>query len=63
MEVPGEIPETTPVLIPIVATVVLLLVHIPPPMASVKAVVLLGQSVSMPVMAAGEGFTAIIAVV
>jgi hypothetical protein len=40
-----------------VDTLALLLAHNPPPVASVKAVVAAGQTLNVPVIAAGEGLT------
>jgi len=55
--VPAARPETRPVLNPTVAAAVLLLVHNPPAVASVKDVVCPAQTFCMPVITAGKGFT------
>ena len=52
--VPVVPPVTMPVLKPTVATVVLLLDHVPPP-ASLNAVVVPGQTLVTPVIADGSG--------
>ena len=56
VDVPPETPVTTPEPVPTVATLVVLLLHVPPP-ASVNEVVCPPQSVGEPVIAAGEAFT------
>src|ERR1019366_9069008 len=58
--VPGAMPETTPVL-PTVATAVLLLLHVPPGVASVSVVVLPAQTVAVPVTDDGNAFTVTVA--
>jgi hypothetical protein len=55
--VPAVTPLTTPVPAPTVAIVVAPELHDPPVVASVKAVAAPGHTVSVPVMAAGSGFT------
>ena len=57
IEVPIATPETTPEADPTVATPVLLLLHVPPVTASVSVVVEPVQSVTVPRMAVGVGFT------
>ena len=52
-----DMPVTTPVPDPTVATAVLPLVHVPPPDASLKAIVDPTQTDGEPVMANGKGFT------
>ena len=47
---------------PIVAIAVLLLLHVPPTVASARVVVKPGQTVVVPVIAAGNAFTVIVAV-
>ena len=55
-----DVPDDTAVTIPVeelmIATPVLPLVHVPPP-ASLKVVVKPAQTVAVPVMADGNGFT------
>ena len=53
MVLPADKPKTVPEEIPIVATVVSLLVHVPPVMASLKEVVEPGQTVVVPVIGSG----------
>ena len=55
-------PVITPVVSPAVATAVLLLLHVPPPGVSNKLEVKPEQTVFVPVIAAGNGFTVTIAV-
>ena len=54
-------PEATPVKIPVdepmVATAVLLLVHVPPPDVLLNVAVVPGHAVNVPVIAAGNGLT------
>ncbi len=50
MEVPVEMPDTSPVLASIVATAVLLLFHSPPVVTSAKVVVVPAQIVVSPVI-------------
>jgi hypothetical protein len=50
--VPGVIPITIPVVDTIVATAVLLLLHVPPGEAQVSALVVAGQMLSVPVIGA-----------
>lgn len=60
------LPEATPVTIPEVPTVanaVLLLLQVPPLVASVSVVVDPAQTMAVPPMAAGSGFTVTIEVV
>ena len=57
VEVPVDTPVAIPLAEPIVATAVLLLVHVPPPDASVKVVVVPGHACNVPEIAAGNGFT------
>ena len=61
LDVPADTPETIPV-VPIVATPVLALVHVPPPVASASVVVAPVQTVRVPVMAAGVVLTVTILV-
>ena len=56
LDVPADTPDTIPV-VPIVATPMLALVHVPPPVASARAVVAPVQTVSVPVIAAGVVLT------
>ena len=56
VEVPDVTPETIPELVPIVATLVLLLIHVPPPVLE-RVVVEPAQTVAVPVIADGNGFT------
>ena len=55
---PAPTPVTTPVL-PAVATVVILLAHVPPASASDNVVALSAQTVCVPVIVEGNGFTVI----
>jgi len=55
--VPAVTPVTTPLLVPMVATVVLLLLHEPPAVASLSVVVRPEQTLAVPVMEAGNGLT------
>ena len=55
--VPGATPVTIPVAEPTVATAVLPLNHVPPPVGSNKDVVLPTQTVGIPMMAVGGGVT------
>ena len=57
-----EIPVTVPVEEPIVATPVLELVHVPPPIAATRLVVLPIQMMLVPVIADGVAFTVTTAV-
>lgn len=61
VEVPAATPETSPVPEPTVATVEVLVVQEPPP-ASLSAVVLDGQTVSVPVIPDGKALTVTTAV-
>ena len=54
--VPDVTPETIPELVPIVATLVLLLIHVPPPVLE-SVVVEPAQTVAVPVIADGNGLT------
>jgi hypothetical protein len=54
---------TTPVDEPMDATALLLLVHVPPAVALLSAVVCPEHTASVPVMAAGSAFTVISAVI
>ena len=63
--VPAETPTTSPVVPvpePIVATAVLLLVHVPPVVASLSEVVVVAQRLAVPDIAAGKGFTVTVTV-
>jgi hypothetical protein len=55
--VPALMPVITPVEEPIVATVVVPLTHVPPPVASVTVIVLPTQTVVLPAMVSGSAFT------
>ena len=55
--VPAETPVTIPVPDPILATPVLVLVQIPPPVASLSRIVCPTQVVELPVIAAGAALT------
>ena len=59
---PG-LPVSNPVAEPMVATDVLLLLHVPPVVASINVVVAPAQIVVAPVIAPGSGFTVIVVVV
>ena len=54
--VPGAIPVTTP-LLPIVPTAVLLLLHVPPEVASESVVAELTQTEEAPKIEGGKGLT------
>ena len=56
VDVPDVAPETIPELVPIVATLVLLLIHVPPPVLE-RVVVEPAQTVVVPAIAVGNGFT------
>ena len=62
MLVPGDAPVTTPVKVITVATVVLPLVHVPPPAALPSAVVTPIHTCNVPVMPNGARFTVTVAV-
>ena len=62
IDVPTVKPLTIPVLLPTVATVVLLLLHVPPGVASESDVVLPTHKVFVPDIATGNGVTVSIAV-
>ena len=55
-DVPAAIPDTLPET-STVATEILLLLHVPPPVASDNAVIAPAQTRGIPVMLAGNGFT------
>ena len=55
--VPADTPVTTPVPEPTVALLVLLLLQVPPVVASVNAVVKPAHTLVVPVIEAGNGFT------
>lgn len=57
IEVPALTPVTMPVVEPMVATPVLPLVHMPPPVASVTVVVAPMHALNVPPIAAGLAFT------
>jgi hypothetical protein len=61
-EVPADIPVTTPVEEPTVATVGLLLLHVPPDVVFVRLVVAPTQATTVPPIAAGNGLTVSVAV-
>jgi hypothetical protein len=56
VDVPGVTPDTTPP-VPMVATAVVLLLHVPPKVMSDKEVVVPAQSIATPDIAPGNGFT------
>ena len=58
--VPAVTPVATPVDDPMIAMVVLPLIHIPPPAASVSAVVAPGHTCNVPPIADGPKFTVIV---
>jgi hypothetical protein len=60
--VPAAMPDTTPVAEPTVAMPVALLLHVPAPLASASVVDDSAQTLVVPVIAAGSGFTATVAV-
>jgi len=60
---PPATPVTIPELEPTVASAVLLLVHVPPVVASLNVVVANGQRTIVPVIAAGSGLTVSVVVV
>ena len=60
VEVPAATPVTMPEEEPMVATEVLLLVHVPPLVASVSVVVWPVHTLVVPAIAAGVGFTVIL---
>jgi hypothetical protein len=55
--VPPATPVTTPVPVPTIATAVLLLLHVPPPDASLSVVVKPGQTTVVPVIGETVAFT------
>lgn len=59
-EVPGETPVTIPDDEPMVATVVVALLHVPPGAGSDKVVVKPWHTCKAPVIAPGEEFTVIV---
>jgi hypothetical protein len=60
--VPDAMPYTMPEMLPIVAIDVLLLLHLPPLVASVRVELLPWHKAVVPLIAAGEGFTETVAV-
>ena len=60
---PADTPQTMPVVLPAVATAVLLLAHVPPVVALVRVTQLPTHIVNVPVMAAGMGLTVMVVVV
>lgn len=60
--VPGAVPVTIPVAMPIVATATLLLLHMPPGVASLRVVVVPGQTILVPKIVAGGAFTVTVVV-
>jgi hypothetical protein len=54
---PGDAPVTMPDVVPTVAVVLLLLLHMPPIVASLRVAVVPEHTVGEPVMATGTGFT------
>ena len=63
LDVPAATPFITPKPGPVVATVGLLLPHVPPPGALVRVVVSPMHAAGLPVMASGGVFTVTVAVV
>ena len=61
-DVPDATPVITPVEEPMVAIVVTPLVHVPPPVASLRVVVKPAQTVAIPVIDDGNGLTVTITV-
>ena len=61
--VPAEIPEANPVVAPIVATTVLELLHVPPPVASVSVPVVPVHKFVGPAIGSGAAFTVTLIVV
>ena len=61
--VPADAPVTSPVALLTVATEVLLLLHVPPVVASVNVVVEPTHTADAPLIAAGSGLTVIVVVV
>lgn len=61
--VPRATPDTSPVPASIVATLVVVLAHVPPPLASLRFVMLPIHTPAEPEIAAGSGFTVITVVV
>jgi hypothetical protein len=59
---PAATPVTIPLLVPIVARVTLLLVHVPPAVASVSVVVKPTHTLAVPLIDAGSGLTVTTAV-
>jgi hypothetical protein len=59
---PGTTPVTIPVNEPTVATAILLLVQVPPPVLLVSVVVLPSHTLNVPVMGTGDGLTKIVVV-
>ena len=62
MAVPAPTLLTIPLADPIVITEVLLLLHVPPDMPSLKLIVIPGHILTTPLTAAGDGLTVAIAV-
>lgn len=60
---PAATPVTTPLLVPTVASVTLLLVQVPVPVAFVNVVVNPTHTLAVPLMDAGNGLTVTAAVV
>ena len=60
VEVPALIPLTTPEVIPMVAAVVIVLVHAPPADGSLSSVVWPTHTLVLPVTGAGTGLTVIL---
>ena len=59
--VPADMPDTAPEGEPTVAIAVLLLLHVPPVVASPSVVVAPAQTLVVPVIAAGAGLTVTVA--
>jgi hypothetical protein len=57
IDVPGDTPNTVVPLLVMVATPVLLLLHVPPVVALARTVVLPWQTFGVPEMIPGSGFT------
>ena len=62
LDVPPATPVTIPDELPTVATVVVPLVHVPPPVTSFNVVVLPTHSENVPVIGLGNVFTVTVAV-
>jgi len=58
---PADIPVAVPEVLPIVASRILLLVHVPPPGVEARVVLFPGQTLSVPVIVDGVVLTVTIA--